>query len=176
MALILESGTGSATANAFVNVAAADAYHSEMGHADWAAADTADKEAAIIRATAVLSSAYAWKGTRRNGRDQALSWPRYDVADAEGWPVPYDAVPREIADATCIVALQELTEPGSMSPVVVEADRAKRLKAGSVEIEYANAASFPAASRPVLVAVSDMIGGLLDAGANNRLVGRAVRA
>ena len=79
MALTVETGSGSATADAFVSVADCDTYCEARGLTDWTGAEDSPasiKEAAIRRATAHLSGAYAWKGARTKGREQALAWPR----------------------------------------------------------------------------------------------------
>lgn len=174
MPLTVEDGTGLAAADAFVSLADADAYHTARGNSTWTG-DDADKEAAIRRASFFLSNSFRWKGYRLNGRTQALAWPRHDVVDGESWSVSADAVPQEIRDATAEIAVRELVSPGSMTPDVTMADKVKRERVGPIEVEYANASAAADASRPILLIVRDMIGGLL-AGSSNALVGRAVRA
>lgn len=168
MSLIVETG--------FWDVTGIDAYHVSHGNADWAAGDQADKEAAIIRATAYLSNSYQWQGWKRNGRPQALAWPRVDVVDCEGWGVAFDEVPIEIKYATAEIALRELVTPGAMNPDFTASEQVKREKVGELEVEYTNSNTSADASRPVLLVVRDMIGGLLRKGAGNSLVGPAYRA
>lgn len=175
MPLTVEDGTGLAGADAFVSLAYVDAYHTARGNAAWTG-DDADKEAAIRRATFFLSNSYRWQGYKRNGRSQALAWPRYDVVDLEGWGVPFDAVPQEIKDATAEVALRELATPGAMTPDVTLADKVKREKVGPIEVEYANVSTGAEASRPVLMIVRDLIAPLLARVGRSPLVGSAVRA
>jgi hypothetical protein len=158
---------GSATADAFVSVAACDTYCTARGLTDWtgAADSPADvKEAAIRRATAYLCNAFAWKGLPTSGRTQALAWPRAEVCDADGYAVPTDTIPREIVDACCEIAVREIVTPGYMSPDVVLTDRIKAESIGPISTTYADNGAAASASRPVLLLVRDMVAGLLSAG------------
>ncbi|PRD42117.1 hypothetical protein C5748_18380 [Phyllobacterium phragmitis] len=174
MPFIVETGSGSTDANAFWGVAEIDAYHLERGNTEWTG-DVADKEAAIIRATSVLSNSYQWQGYKRNGRPQALAWPRVDVVDCEGWGVAFDEVPKEIRYATAEIALRELITPGIMTPDFVASEQVKREKVGPLEVEYLNSNTSEDAARPVLLIVRDLIGCLLGNSGGNSLVGQAYR-
>lgn len=178
MALTVEDGTGLADADSFVSVAAADAYHDARGNTAWVSSSSPadeDKEQALRRASYFLSNSYSWQGYPVNGRSQALAWPRTGVTDAEDYAVPSTSVPREIADATCEIALRELVSPGAMNPDVTLSAQVKREKVDVLEVEYSNAFTDADASRPILLIVRDMIGGLLKTGSSNSLVGEAVR-
>ncbi|BAQ18316.1 DnaT-like ssDNA-binding protein [Methyloceanibacter caenitepidi] len=175
MALEVEDGTGKSNADAFDALANVKTYWDAKG-TDYSSYDDDAIEQAIRRSTSILSNSYTWKGTRVNGRDQALAWPRYGVEDSEGWYVPATEVPKEVKEATAEIALRELVSPGSMTPDVTLSDKVKREKVGSLEVEYANAQTGAEASRPVLLIVRDLIGGLLDGGSGSSIVGRAERA
>ena len=56
--LIVEDGTGLANANAYVSVEFADEYFSARGNQTWVGLGSADKEAAIIKATDYLEAVY----------------------------------------------------------------------------------------------------------------------
>ena len=56
--MIPEDGTGLANANAYVSVEFADEYFSARGNQTWAGLGSADKEAAIIKATDYLEAVY----------------------------------------------------------------------------------------------------------------------
>lgn len=177
MTLTVETGTGSATADAFVSVETCDAYCEAQGLTDWTSATRSpadDDEAAIRRATTWLSNSFSWKGTRLNGRSQALAWPREDVVDEEGEEVATDELPAELVNACCIAAAYERANPGGLTPTVTLTDRVKREKVGPLEVEYVANAPDAESARPVLTLVRDMIAGLLATGSNS-LVGRAVR-
>lgn len=133
MTLIVEDGSGMATAEAYVSVADATTRHTALGNAAWTGTDAA-KEAAIRRATQYMEQAYRgrWKGTRLY-RVQALSWPRYG-AEVDGWCIPSTEVPRDVANACADLALRALS-------VDLNADQGqavKREKAGPLETEYAD--------------------------------------
>jgi hypothetical protein len=69
MAFVVETGSGSATANSFASTAAADAYVAERGVAGWADLLTADKQTALVKATDYLEATYrtSWQGYRVSG-------------------------------------------------------------------------------------------------------------
>jgi hypothetical protein len=85
MTLVAEDGNGLPTANAYVDVAFADAYFTLRANAAWTAANTAAKEVAIVKATDYIDTVW---GTRFLGTqafisdppnpavDQALQFPR----------------------------------------------------------------------------------------------------
>lgn len=128
---------GASDADSYASIAEADAYLALVGGA-WTGTN-ADKEMALRRATAWIDATYEgrWGGWRKNGRDQALSWPRYGVYDAEGFVVAFDAIPAEIRNATCQAAARELAKPGALAPDVVSGTIARRKKVGPLEVEYA---------------------------------------
>jgi hypothetical protein len=118
MALEVEDGTAKANANAYVSAADADTYFTLRGNENWTDADTADKEAAIVRATFALDAKYgpSWVGVKKT-QAQALQWPRIEkkdsttgVTDADGYEIETTVVPQKVIDACCEVALIELTE------------------------------------------------------------------
>lgn len=188
MAIVLEDGSGVADANSYAEVTTADAYHSARGNATWTEASTSPdqgKTAALVRATAAIDAAYRMRfpGVRTNGRDQALEWPRAyaitdasdpdsigNITDAEGWEIDTDEIPQEIIDAVCEAALRELIEPGSMMPDLVRGGWIKRLKAGSVEIEYGSNAT----PETVYSLIDGILAKLLG-GNSNPYTARAVR-
>jgi len=91
MALIVETGSGSATSESYASVAEADQRHADRSNVAWAALATPIKEAALRRATDYLVQRYRsrWKG-RRVLATQALDWPRVgvvldDYGESQGW-------------------------------------------------------------------------------------------
>lgn len=177
MSLTVEDGTGLADADAFVSLEDCDTYCTAHGLTAWTGepSSPADlKEAAIRRATAYLSNSFTWKGSRLNGRAQALAWPRSDVEDEEGETVASDEVPVEVVSACCEIASRELATPGFMTPDVTLTDRVKREKIGPIETEYATTPLTAEAAKPIVSLVTDLIGGLL-ATTSSSLVGTAVR-
>ena len=65
--------------DAYVSLAACDAYHTALGNTAWTGLDAA-KEVAIRKATLWVDNAYRgrWKGIRCD-TTQPLAWPRWDV-------------------------------------------------------------------------------------------------
>ncbi len=124
MALVLEDGTGLPTANTYLLVATADAYHSELCNEGWGGAVT-KKEAALIRATRWMDEHYEFLGDRKvlgsgssTGLPQALKWPRQGVVHPDGYCVDQDALPVEVIRATAEVALAVLEFGGQLDPAV----------------------------------------------------------
>ncbi|MGE8367004.1 DnaT-like ssDNA-binding protein [Cupriavidus sp.] len=119
--MAIDTNPGSQTADSFVSVAEADAYHAKRGNSAWAAAVTATKEGALVRASGFVDAEYAWKGIRRTST-QALSWPRYDVV-LDGYPLLPDIIPARVKDAVCELALKALAgdiAPDVLPDVVIE--------------------------------------------------------
>lgn len=139
MALVLEDGSAPDGANSYATETMLGDYADARG----ITLATGDAEAALIRATAAIDIRYRgqFSGTKTNGRDQALQWPRSGAVDAEGLAIASDEIPQEVIDATCEASIRELTEAGSMLPDLDRGNNIKRLKAGSVEIEYGSNAS-----------------------------------
>lgn len=132
MALIVETGEGIANAESYISVADATARHAALGNAAWTGAD-AVKEAALRRATQYMLQSYRgrWKGTRLK-REQALDWPRYG-ARVDGFDLPSNEVPPEVANACADLALRALSAD-------LNADQGRaviREKIGPLETEYA---------------------------------------
>lgn len=153
--LNVETGTGVASpaANSYVTVAEADQYHSDMGNTDWAAATTALKEAALIRACRSIDRMYArkFKGSPTNFGTQNLEWPRsgvwlsdqaqnYDVADYTG-SVADNVIPKALKEAQFEAAIRELQVPGSLTPDLDRGGAIKSVQAGSVGVTYSDGAN-----------------------------------
>lgn len=109
MSLIVETGTGSATAESYISVVDADAYFLARNNAAWAALSTADKEAALRKATDYMTATYRsrWQGARVYP-SQALDWPRADVI-IEDVGVLITVVPEMVKRACAELALKAAT-------------------------------------------------------------------
>lgn len=176
MTFEVEDGTGSETANSYVSVADADAYHALRGNSAWTETSTSPdqgKHAALVRATQAIDALYRgrWPGAKLNGREQALEWPRVDADDANGEEIADDAVPAEIVAATCEAALRELEDAGSMMPDLERGGGVKRVKAGTVEVEFAGNAS----ALTAFTIIDGILSPLLGSTQQPTYFGRAVR-
>lgn len=160
MTLIVETGSGSASSESYVSASDCASYATARG-LTFPASPADAAEAALRRATAYMDNTYRTRfpGQRKHFRLQALEWPRVGVVDMNGFPISADEIPIEIVRATCEVAIRELADPGSMSPDVVPGEVSRRMKAGSVEIEYAIGGGGVASQQPV----SPIIDGILAA-------------
>jgi hypothetical protein len=165
MALTLEDGSCVPTANAFVSRAALIAFAADY-HPATTVGDDTTTDAAIMRASAWLSTFPDWDGSMTCGRGlQGLAWPRKDVTDCNGDEVPDDEVPQEVEMATFVAALAELESPGILTPSITPGQVVKRVKVDVIEEEYMtprdqgiNAMQDAIETlRPVLTAVTDLL-------------------
>lgn len=88
MAFTVEDGNGLPTANAYIDIAFADAYWADRGDTSWAAATDPVKQVAIIKATDYIDRVFGerFKGSKAfvtypkpdESVDQALEFPRVD--------------------------------------------------------------------------------------------------
>ena len=163
MSLIVETGSGSTTAESYISVAEADTYHAANGApASWTAASTADKESALRQATAYLDDRYAyqWRGTRAH-EEQALRWPRTAVYDDDGFYVSSSSIPERLGRAVAVVALAlidgtELYANQTNGGEVVE----KSVTVGSIAITKVFAGS--QSSQPTFPEARALLAGLID--------------
>jgi hypothetical protein len=162
MAIVVEDGTGKADANSYGTLAEAYDYHAARGNSEWtdtpASPADPDQEAALVRATSYIDGRYGsrFPGVKKNGRAQALAWPREDAIDNDGFDIEDDEVPSEVKKATFEAALRELASPGSLNPDVVMTDRVKSEKVDVIAIEYASSSSAED-SIPVVNAIDDLL-------------------
>jgi hypothetical protein len=99
MAFVVEDGTGLAEANAYIDVAYADAYFADRGIAAWTG-DASAKEQAIVRATDYVDT--VWGSRFRGGKssqEQPLEWPRS----------AFDGLPAALVKATAEYAVRALS-------------------------------------------------------------------
>jgi hypothetical protein len=100
---------GSASANSYLSIAAADTLAETMlGTLAWTSATTDEKTRALITATRGLDT-LTWIGSKSSA-DQALDWPRTD-ASCDGIDYPDDELPEQIEYATFDLANALLTTP-----------------------------------------------------------------
>ncbi len=133
MALVVEDGTGLANAESYISVADATTRHANLGNTAWAAlASDTLREQALRRATDFMLQSFRqrWIGQRRL-ITQALDWPRYGV-DVDGFYVPSDSVPADIANACADLALKAAA--GDLAPDLTRG--VVRRKVGPLEIEF----------------------------------------
>lgn len=125
----LVATSGGPNSNAFCDVATADLYHlNRLFNQEWSGASTKDKESSIISATSLLND-LDWSGNLDLYSEQALRFPRENLYDKDGRELT--GIPTFLVKATSELAL-ELLRSEDVSQTV----GTKRIKAGSVEMEY----------------------------------------
>lgn len=117
-------------------------YLNEMGYD----APTGDLSVANLRArgSAYIDALYAarFPGEPVDGIEQDRAWGRIDAQDIYGNDIADGSIPSRVIKASYEAAYLEQLNPGSLSVLVIEAERLKRIKAGSVEIEYADSKAY----------------------------------
>jgi len=166
MALIVEDGTGLSTAESYLSETDADTYWSNRGDATWAAATTAAKEESLRRATQYLDASFNWIGVIKS-TTQALNWPRAAAYDREDRSLA-DQVPTLVEQACAELAKEALS--GALIATVSRDDRAKRVKAGSVEVEFEGGVSSQKSYALAALIVSPLVDGRYGGGAVVNLV------
>ncbi|MDX0450943.1 hypothetical protein GOD44_12415 [Sinorhizobium medicae] len=82
-----------------------------------------------------------FSGRRTGGYSQERAWPRTGATTYYGEAIPSTEVPAAIINASYEAAFLELTNPGSLSPVVTGSQTVKREKIGQLEVEYSSSSS-----------------------------------
>ena len=133
--LITETGAGLAEAESYASVAAADTRCISLGLAAWAALTEADKEIALRRATLFMSTYRTrWAG-RRVHQQQALDWPRYNVA-VDGFVLPSTSVPIDVVNACIDLAVRAGSGEDLLPDLDTGSNAIKKDKTGPLETEY----------------------------------------
>jgi hypothetical protein len=148
MAVVLDATVGGVNANSFTDVAYANAYHENQLYSDaWTAAPVptdAKKAQALITATQLIVNAFnsggwiGWPATTV----QRLPVPRSGMTYPNGAPIPNTIIPTQLQDATAEYAKRLLEAgalPDSVSDTESQSVGLKRMKAGSVELEFDHA-------------------------------------
>ncbi len=128
---------GSETYDVYADVAEADAYlAADFGRAAaWDDLDTDEKSQALVTSTRRFDR-LKWQGTMTDPlTPQPLDFPRNGLVDCEGMPLPDGTTPIEITNGSIIFAADISIKP-SLSVDSSTDSNLKRVKAGSVEVEF----------------------------------------
>jgi len=161
--------------------AAADTYHTARGNTAWGAATSADKVAALVRASDYIDGRYMRKlstgaytsmfpGVPTGGRAQDAEWPRTGASDGYGKAIDKDTVPVEVENATYAAALRELTNPSSLSPDYTPSALVSEEAVGPLKVKYAIPAQsgvLGAPNRPQLPEVDEILAPILMGGSTS---------
>ena len=136
--MALEASVGGAAANSYVTQAAASSYFTNrLDVAEWTAASSSDKDAALMMATARLE-AESYVGYKTSFT-QRLSWPRFSTYDRDDMLYASDAIPLVIQQATFELALALLREPTLLGDTGLEGFQ--NVKLGSLDVTPRNLAA-----------------------------------
>lgn len=105
---------------------------------------------------------FKFPGSRTGGFAQERAWPRTGAETYYGEAIPSDAIPVAIENASYEAAFLELTNPGSLSPVVTGSATVKREKVGQLEVEYSTSSStsvedIVALATPVVTSIEGLL-------------------
>jgi hypothetical protein len=179
MPLIVEDGSGKPDAESYVSVSDCASYATARG-LTFPVEPAANAEAALRRGTSWLDATYrgSFPGRRKNGRAQALEWPRVDAWDNTCPPEPIsdDEIPVEIVHACCEAAIRELAAPGSLTPDVIPGKIKKSAKVGDIGVEYAIGAGTVGEQRPISTVIDGILSSLISISRGPALFGKVVRA
>ncbi len=125
---VVETGTGSTTANSYCSVATADTYHQDYGNPTaWVSATQTQKEDWLRQATRAVD--LRWGG-RYPGYSvtstQALLWPMYGAVDKAGNSIDSDTIPVQLQDAVAYLAGQLAAGESILPTAQTEADQSSR--------------------------------------------------
>lgn len=136
MAFTVEDGTGKTDANAYVSVAYVDDYFTTRSNSAWTGTE-AVKQAAIIAATDYIEQRFSNRfAGYKYYKEQALSWPRQEAFDPDGYRLDgVDVVPRLLKKACAEYALRALSAKLLSDPSNSAQVAAVREKVGPIEEE-----------------------------------------
>lgn len=165
--IIIEDGSGVVSANSYTTVSGCDAYLERYGEASWASSSitTTMKQNALLKAMKYLDY-LPWKG-KRVSSDQALSWPRSGVVNADGYDVDEDVVPQEVIAAQCELALRSLPSSSTaLQPDLIRGGLESSNSIGAIVVKYLPSAP----ARPTITVVDDLLRGLIKSKYNVNIV------
>lgn len=126
---------GADDANSYATLIEADEYHATRLHnAAWTNADDTIKEASLIWAARTLDANFIWEGVKATDA-QAMQWPRYNVADYNGYAIPSDEVPISVKWAQSELAFL-LIEADRTLAADPDPDAVREVKMGPMTLKF----------------------------------------
>ena len=158
MSLIVETGTGVASAEVYSTLAEFRAYRPRGGLSLPAGLSDALTEAALVRGTAFIEGTYAqrWMGIKATDT-QGLSWPRIEAWDEDGFPLV--GIPTGVKNACMEAALIEANKPGELTEALERGGMLIRKKTGPLEKEWAPGAPVGKVYPAIKLCLSSIIHG-----------------
>lgn len=168
MTFLAADGTNSASANSYVTVEYADAYHALRNNGAWSLNNRGKsvKQAALVKATDFVDRVFRSQYLGLPVVPLGLQWPRYDTDNK----FPIDSIPELLQKAVCELALQEVDI--GLAPKLTRDPQLKRRKIDVLEKEWFEAA--PGSQYVVSAAAKGYLSGitcsLRGGGINRRVV------
>lgn len=144
MALIIEDGSVVVGANSFVTVAEAIAYASERNEPF--STDEGEVEALLHHAMDYITTFRRSFAGQKVSSSQSTQYPRLN-ATVDGEPFPSDAIPQELKQAQCQLAV-DCYALGSLQPTTT-GYAISREKVDVIEVEYAAGSTMAGGSTPI---------------------------
>lgn len=142
MALVVEDGTGLATANSFITDAEFTAWASARGRLEGLTQDSGSARApSIVLAADYLCNEqrFQWRG-KRTVPTQALVWPRTGATNRDGYDIASNVVPASVKQAQCSLAWLSMTGV-DLQPVLPRGGRIQTKTIGPLSTTYFNDAT-----------------------------------
>jgi hypothetical protein len=159
--VIVEDGTGLATANSYISVADAGTYFEKhLYGSDFTGASAANQAIAVMMATRLLDDFFKFEG-QKIGSVQALEFPRFGITDRSGYLIDAATLPTELTEATAELAKWLIASDRTAD---ASGKGFKRLVAGSLTMEPDTgdkAPVIPDVVSKMLVAIATPIGGAI---------------
>ncbi len=142
-ATTLVATAGSASANTYCTRDDANTYHEDrvgqsVSGTTWGDASDDVKDKALLMATRSIDDLFIWAGAVVDFT-QALLWPRAGLQYRSLDNVLTTVIPTDLRDATAEFARQLIKDPGRADDSDLEVKGIRRIKAGSVEMEFMGA-------------------------------------
>ena len=138
MALVPETGSGSATADSYVTLVEADAYFTAHGSPSaWTALTDANKESALRYAAKWIDARYRWAGQRLYST-QALSFPRTSFVTNDDRYFASATIPSDLQALQCEAALKHVE--GALNASYSRGGALTGLQVDVIRLDYAEGA------------------------------------
>ena len=118
----------------YASVVTADAYFAARAGSTWDDYSSLEKSQGLRTATLFLDR-QRWAGAKTDSTN-TLAWPRTGVLDVDGVAVDSATLPAALQYACCELAAALLADASILSTATGAAQNAKRLKAGTAEVEF----------------------------------------
>jgi len=134
MAFTFNSTASDTAANSYVSVSDAnDLFAGNYSSFDkWDALSDSEKQRLLVQATSYLN-AWVYAGWKTS-ESQKLEWPRQYLIDRYGKTVPSTTVPKQMEEATCLMAEWFLTEEDRLLPDIATLQY-DTFKAGPLDLQ-----------------------------------------